>query len=111
MSQLSEWADQYRGELEKQSSARAARVESLFTAGDYEAIREWLCEWEEEDKAPNSLYQQYREARSQLRKERCRQRQQQLYGSVLDKITGKASTKSLARSGADASQTTEVNQS
>lgn len=89
MIQLQEWADQYRAELEKQSSARASQIESLLTAGDYEAIREWLCEWEAEDKAPDSLQQRYREARSELRKERCRQRQHQLYGSVINKITGK----------------------
>jgi chromosome segregation and condensation protein ScpB len=101
VSQLSEWTSQYRGELEKQSSSRAAQVESLLTAGDYEAIREWLGEWEAEDKAPNSLYQRYRSARLELQQERYRQRQQRLYGSMLDKITGKASTKSLSRSGAD----------
>ena len=107
MTQLQDWADQYRSELEKQSSARAAQIESLLTAGDYEAIREWLSLWEAEDKAPNSLYQQYREARRELRQERCRQRQQQLYGSVINKITGKASTKSLTGSGADLFQTTQ----
>ncbi len=111
MTQLSERASQYRSELEKQSSARAAQVESLLTAGDYEAIREWLGEWETEDKAPNSLYQQYRSTRQELREERYRQRQQRLYGSMLDKITGKASTKSLTGSGADSSQTTAVNES
>jgi hypothetical protein len=111
MSQLSEWASQYRGELEKQSSARAAQVESLLTAGDYEAIREWLDQWQAEDKAPDSLYQKYRSARQELREERYRQRQQRLYGSMLDKITGKASTKDLTRPGADSSQTTAVNES
>ncbi len=99
--ELSDWADQYRDELEKQSSARAAQVESLLTTGDYEAIREWLCEWEAEDKAPDSQRNRYCQARSELRQERYRQRQRQLYGSVLDKITGKASTKSLTGSGAD----------
>lgn len=107
MTQLLDWADQYRGELEKQSSARAAQVESLLITGDYESIREWLDQWEAEDKAPDSLCNRYREVRSELRKERYRQRQQQLYGSVLDRITGKASTKSLSRSGADQSQTTD----
>lgn len=111
MSQLSEWASQYRGELEKQSSSRAALVESLLTVGDYEAIREWLDQWEAEDKAPDSLCNRYREVRSELRKERYRQRQQQLYGSVIDKITGKASTKSLSRSGADSNPTTAANES
>jgi hypothetical protein len=105
MTELSEWADQYRGEVEKQSSARAAQIESLLIAGDYEAIREWLTQWEEEDKAPDSLRSRYREARSELLKERHRQHQRQLYGSVIDKITG-ASTDSLTGSGADPSQPT-----
>ncbi len=99
MTQLSDQADQLRAELEKQSSARAAQVESLLTAGDYKAIREWLDQWESEDKEPGSLCQRYRSVRSELRKERYRQRQQQLYGSVIDKITGKATTKSLSGSG------------
>lgn len=107
MSQISDWADQYRSDLEKQSSARAAQVESLLTAGDYEAIREWIDEWETEDKAPDSPRQRYCETRSQLRKERYRQRQQQLYGSMIDKITSRASTKDLTRPGASTSQTTD----
>jgi hypothetical protein len=89
MTQLQEWADQYRAEIEKESSARAAQVESLLIAGDYEAVREWLDQWESEDKAPGSLRSRYRETRSELRKERYRQRQHQLYGSVIDRITGK----------------------
>ncbi|HEY9730037.1 MAG TPA: hypothetical protein V6D50_26625 [Chroococcales cyanobacterium] len=89
MTQRQDWAEQYRSELEKQSSARAAQIESLLTAGDYEAIREWLDQWEQEDKDPNSLCYQYRKARRELRQERYRQRQQQLYGSILDTITGK----------------------
>jgi ribosomal 50S subunit-associated protein YjgA (DUF615 family) len=87
MTELSEWADQYRAELEKQSDARAAQVESLLNAGDYEAIREWLDQWESEDNSRNSLLNRYREARSQFREERYRQRQQQLYGSVINRIT------------------------
>jgi hypothetical protein len=90
MTQLQEWACQYQAELEKQSSARAAQVESLLTAGDYEAIAEWLQQWQAEDKDSESIYQRYRNARSELRKERYRQRQQQLYGSVIDRITGKS---------------------
>jgi hypothetical protein len=89
MTTLTDWADQYRSEIEKQSSARAAQIESLLIAGDYDAIRDWLRQWEEEDKDPDSLRQRYRSARSELRKERYRQRQQQLYGSVLTKITGR----------------------
>jgi hypothetical protein len=75
--------------LEKQSSARAAQVESLLTAGDFDAIREWLSQWLAEDSSKDSLLNRYREARSQFREERQRQRQQQLYGSVIDKITGR----------------------
>jgi ribosomal 50S subunit-associated protein YjgA (DUF615 family) len=89
MTQLQEWADQYRAEIEKESSARAAQVESLLIAGDYEAVREWLDQWESEDKAPGSLRSRYRETRSELRKERYRQSQHQLYGSVIDRIIGK----------------------
>ncbi len=89
IAELSDWADQYRSEVEKQSSARAAQVESLLTAGDYEAIREWIDQWQAEDSSRNSLLNRYREARSQFREERQRQRQQQLYGSVIDRITGR----------------------
>jgi hypothetical protein len=92
MTQLQEWAEQYRAEIEKQSSARAAQVESLLSAGDYEAIREWLEQWEADDKAPDSPSSRYREVRSELRKERYRKRQQQLYGSVIERITSKAIT-------------------
>jgi exonuclease III len=108
--ELSDWADQYRDELEKQCSARAAQVESLLIAGDYEAIHEWLDQWQSEDKGSGSLRSRYRETRQELRQERYRQRQHQLYGSMLDRVTGKASTKSLTRSGADLhSQTDQVN--
>ncbi len=89
MTELSDWVDQYRAEIEKQSSARAVQVESLLTAGDYEAICEWLSQWQSEDSSKNSLLNRYREARSQFREERQRQRQKQLYGSVIDKITGR----------------------
>jgi hypothetical protein len=110
MTELSEWADQYRAEIEKQSSARAAQIESLLIAGDFDAIREWLDQWQSEDKEPGSLRSRYREARLELRQERYRQRQQQLKGSVLDRITGKASTDSLHGSGADLhSQNDQVN--
>ncbi len=86
---ISEQAEQCRDALEKQSASRASQIESLLTAGDYEAIREWIDEWESEDKELNSLHQQYREARSQLRQERYRQRQHQLYGSVIERITSR----------------------
>ncbi len=87
LTELSDWVDQYRGELEKQSDARAAQVESLLTAGDFDAIREWVDQWLAEDSSRNSLLNRYREARSQFREERQRQRQQQLYGSVINRIT------------------------
>ena len=109
MTELSDWADQYRAELEKQSSARASEIESLLNAGDYEAIREWLSQWESEDKEPSSLRSRYRETRRELRQGRYSQRQRQLYGSVIDKITGKASTDSLHGSGADLRSQTETN--
>jgi hypothetical protein len=111
MTLLSEQAEQCRAELEKQSANRAAQIESLLTAGDYDAVREWVDEWEKEDKESDSLFQRYREIRSQLRQERYRQRQHQLYGSVIDRITGRASTDSLSSSGASTSQPIEANQS
>ena len=99
--ELSEWADQYLAELEKQSEARAAQVESLLTVGDYEAIREWLDHWLAEDSSIHSLLNRYREARSRFREARQDHRRRQHYGEVIDRITGKASTKSLTGSGAD----------
>jgi hypothetical protein len=107
MTQLSDWASQLKNELEKQTSARAAQVESLLFSGDFDAIREWLEQWESVDKVSDSLRQRYCVARRELRQERYRQRQQQLYGQVIDKITGKASTKSLTGSGASSIQTTD----
>lgn len=89
MTQLQEWAEQYQSELQKQSSSRATQLESLLFGGDFDAIREWLEQWEAEDKKPDSLHSRYREVRWQLRKERYRQRQRQLYGSVIDRVTGK----------------------
>ncbi|HEY9672035.1 MAG TPA: hypothetical protein V6D11_11355 [Waterburya sp.] len=111
MTQQKDWASQLKNELEKQTSARAAQVESLLFSGDFDAIRTWLDQWESDDKAPDSLRQRYRSVRSQWRKERYRQRQQQLYGSLIDRMKGKASTKSLTGSGASSIQTTEVNKS
>ena len=76
MTNLSDWVEQYRSELEKQSSARAAQIESLLTVGDYEAVREWICQWQGEDSLPDSHWQRYCEARSQVieritSKDRC----------------------------------------
>ncbi len=99
MTQLQEWAEQYQAEIEKESSARAAQIESLLIAGDFEAIREWLAQWEEEDKAPGSVRQRYRSVRSELRKQSYRQRQQQLYGEVIDRMKGKANAEDLAGPG------------
>ncbi|HEY9707700.1 MAG TPA: hypothetical protein V6D48_05800 [Oculatellaceae cyanobacterium] len=101
MTELSDWADQYRGDLEKQSSSRAAQIEALLMSADYEAIAEWLQQWQAEDNTRNSLYQRYRKARSELREERYRQRQQRLYGSVIDRITGKVSADELQTRSAD----------
>ena len=89
MTQLSDRAEQCRSKLEKQSASRAAQIESLLTAGDYDAAREWINEWEQEDKDPDSLFQRYREVRSELRQQRYRERQHQLYGSVIEKITAR----------------------
>lgn len=100
MTQLSDWVEQFRAEIEKQSSARAAQVESLLIAGDFDAIRDWLRQWESEDKVPDSLRSRYRSTLSELRKERYREHQRQRYGSVLDKIAG-VSTKDLTGPGAD----------
>jgi exonuclease III len=107
MTQLQEWAEQYRSELEKESSARASQLESLLFAGDFDAIREWIDQWQQEDETPDSLRQQYRSVRSELRKERHRQHQRQLYGSVINRITGRASADSLDGSSASTSQTTD----
>ncbi len=70
MNELLDWADQYRSELYKQSSDRAALIESLLFSSDYEAIQDWLKQWESEDNAPNSLVQKYRHTLNQLRSQR-----------------------------------------
>lgn len=64
---MDDWADQLQADLEKQSSARAAMLEGLFATGDYEAIRDWLEEWESEDSSPESLIKRY-QARLSLRR-------------------------------------------
>ena len=66
--QLNDWADQYQAELEKQASDRGATVESLLLSGDFNAIREWLELWEEEDKAPDSLRQKYNKTYAKLKR-------------------------------------------
>lgn len=80
MDDLVMWADQYKEELQKQSTNRAHLIESLLFAGDYQAIREWLEEWESEDAASNSLAQQYKRTLSSLKA----QRQLQLRGFCHD---------------------------
>ncbi len=68
---LTEWADQLRAELERQSSARAAQLESLLNAGDYLAIQEFCNEWHSDDSQPNSLWQRYQQTRVLLRQKHC----------------------------------------
>ena len=100
MTQLSEWAAQYRAEIEKLASARAAQLESLLIAGDYQAIREWLDQWEAEDGELDSLRVRYRQTVEKLRLSRQHQ------------INGEASAKDLAGPGADPfSQPNAKNQS
>lgn len=100
MTQLSEWAAQYRAEIEKLASARAAQLESLLIAGDYQAIREWLDQWEAEDGELDSLRVRYRQTVEKLRLSRQRQ------------INGEASAKDLAGPSADPfSQPNAKNQS
>ncbi len=70
MDDLTMWADQYKEELQKQSTDRAHMLESLLFVGDYQAIREWLQEWESEDAASDSLIQQYKRALSWLKVQR-----------------------------------------
>ncbi len=70
MDDLELWVEQYRGELEKQASTRAASLEGLLLAGDYQAIREWLEEWESDDASIDSLFQRYQRALSWLRVQR-----------------------------------------
>ena len=67
---MDDWADQIRAELEKQAANRAATLESLFLSNDYEAIRDWLAEWEMEDSSPDSLTNRYQQTLSLLRIER-----------------------------------------
>lgn len=62
-----DWADQYRYELEKVASARAATLESLLFANDFEACRGWLNEWEAEDHQADSLPKRYRKILDQLK--------------------------------------------
>jgi exonuclease III len=87
MTQIQDWADQFCAELEKQSSARAAQVESLLFTGDYQAIREWLDQWEAEDTEPDSLRVKYRQTVEKLRRLRQRQINGEASADVLGRTT------------------------
>ena len=67
MTQLSDWVDQYRAELEKEVSNRAALIEGLLLAGDYQACRDWLDQWQEEDNSEESPAYKYNQAKILLR--------------------------------------------
>jgi hypothetical protein len=58
---LADWADQYKAELSKQSADRAALLEGLIFASDFDAIIDWLNQWQQEDSAKDSLAQKYRQ--------------------------------------------------
>lgn len=71
MTQLSDWVDQYRAELEKNASSRAATIEGLLLAGDYQACHDWLEQWQEEDNSEESPAYKYNQAKKLLRLSRC----------------------------------------
>lgn len=62
-----DWADQYLHELQTQSEWRSNMLQGLIAAQDYEACREFIDEWEQDDKHPNSLAQKYNRAAGRLR--------------------------------------------
>ncbi|HAJ63939.1 MAG TPA: hypothetical protein DCP31_35775 [Cyanobacteria bacterium UBA8543] len=62
-----DWVDQYCIEFEKECSARAAQVESLLFAGDFDAIIDWIKQWQQEDRGYNSQSSRYRRALSEYR--------------------------------------------
>ena len=64
---LADWADQYKAELSKQSADRAALLEGLIFASDFDAIIDWLNQWQQEDSVPNSLAQKYQQTLTLLR--------------------------------------------
>lgn len=86
MSEQSEWMEQLSAELQKQASERVAKLESLILVGDFDAMLDWVREWEIEDQAKDSLFQRYRQARKQFRLERANQRMAS-YAQTLRKIT------------------------
>jgi hypothetical protein len=67
VTQLSDWCDQYRAELEKNASERAAIIEGLLLVGDYQACRDWLDQWQEEDNSEESPAYKYNQAKTLLR--------------------------------------------
>jgi|GEM_PF-6407853 len=67
---LADWADQYRAELEQLAANRAATLEPLLRAGDFEACRDWLDEWASEDREPDSLASRYRQTLSRIKRDR-----------------------------------------
>jgi hypothetical protein len=70
---LADWADQYKAELKKQSADRAAQLEGLIFASDFDAIIDWLNQWQQEDSVPNSLAQKYQQTLTLLRLKQQRQ--------------------------------------
>jgi exonuclease III len=87
MTQLEDWLDQYRAELEKNASQRAATIEGLLLVGDYQACRDWLDQWQEEDNSEESPAYKYNQAKTLLRLSRC--------------CNSKANTEDLGGPGAD----------
>lgn len=104
ISVFQDWADQYQAEVEKQAADRAATLEGLFRAGDFEACHDWLFQWEAEDKAPDSVGHKYRQTLQTLTMLRLERQ-----GS--SEPNAKASADSLRGSSADSDQTTAMNES
>jgi hypothetical protein len=96
MTQQSEWAQQYRAEIEKLASARAAQLESLLITGDFTACREWLNEWEAEDSFPDSLREKYRQTVTRLKMKHCCN-----WSDGISQELVEVSTEDLAGPGAD----------
>jgi hypothetical protein len=64
---LSDWCDQYKAELEKIASARAAHIEELLIALNHDAAIDWLKQWKQDDAQPDSVAYQYQQAVNLLR--------------------------------------------
>ncbi len=106
MTELSDWVDQLSAELQKQTFARAAQVESLLRTGDYAAIRELIDEWEVRDATGGSLRKRYQSAVKELGAEKRRFR----YGQIFERLKSRASAARPDISSASPSQPTDVNQ-